>query len=165
MKPAYDKLSNAIHECAADGNYDYVIDRSSKDVVLLFVNSKFDLTLPVARKLGIESELISTPLVNNKPGQPTQPGKPGEPTLPNTLGQNQGPGSQGGTTPGTIPGTTPGTQSTGIPNTNFPNPALGNGLNPNNGTNSQPPSPGYNSGGYNPGQQPPPPKKEPAPGH
>ena len=63
MKPAYDKLSAAIKDCATDGNYDYVIDRSSKDVVLLYTNSKFDLTLPVARKLGIESEILSTSLV------------------------------------------------------------------------------------------------------
>jgi len=28
MKPAYDKLTNAIKEAAQDGNYDYVFDRS-----------------------------------------------------------------------------------------------------------------------------------------
>jgi len=120
MKPAYDKLTEAIKEIAADGNYDYVIDRSAKDVVLLYTNSKFDITLPVARKLGIESEILSTPLASSKPGTAQQPNKPIQPGTPNGL-QPQ-------------------------------NPALGNGV-------SQPSQPGFNAGGYNPSQIPPPPQK------
>jgi outer membrane protein len=123
MKPAYDKLSAAIKECAADGNYDYVFDRSSKDVILLYTNSKFDLTLPVARKLGIESEILSTPLVNNGPktgttpnGQPQTPGQtpgngtpnPSNPQNPQIPGTNTGLAPNGGTTPPVQPGTNPG---------------------------------------------------------
>lgn len=131
MKPAYDKLSAAIKDCATDGNYDYVIDRSAKDVVLLYTNSKFDLTLPVARKLGIESEILSTSLVkSDKPGtgangQPptpgqTQPSTPGQPGIgkPGTVGQNPGANGfmpnanngfmpNGGTTPPGSPGVNP----------------------------------------------------------
>jgi len=103
MKPAYDKLTAAIKEAAEDGKFDYVIDRSSKDVVLIYTNYKFDLTVPVARKLGIESEILTTPLVNNapKPGgtapntQSPHPQKPGvnqnpiNPALPSGLIQPQ----------------------------------------------------------------------------
>ncbi len=143
MKPAYERLMSAIHETAIDGNFDYVFDRSSKDIVLLYSNSKFDLTLPVARRLGIESELISTPLVNNaKPGTPGQPGTPG----------NQ-PGQPGQPNPGLTPNT-PQTGTNGIPNTAIPNP----------GTPNTPPA-FNNSGSNNPGQQPPPPQKPPATGH
>ena len=136
MKPAYERLMNAIHEAATEGNFDYVIDRSSKDIAVLYANSKFDLTIPVARKLGIESQILTTPLVNNGPklGTP-KPGTPGE-------------------NPGT--GTNPATNQ-------IPNPAINQGLTPNNGTNTQQPPPGMNSGGFNPGQIPPPPTKEPKP--
>ena len=148
MKPAYDKLSAAIKECAEDGNYDYVIDRSSKDVVLLYVNSKFDLTLPVARKLGIESEILSTPLVNAA--------KPGTPGTPPNGQQPQTPGS-------TPPGST--TTGTGIQIPGTPqNPATGTGLTPNNGTSTNQPAPGTNSG-FTPVQIPTPLPKQPAPGH
>ncbi|HZK76064.1 MAG TPA: OmpH family outer membrane protein, partial [Candidatus Kapabacteria bacterium] len=124
MKPAYDKLTEAIKEAASDGNFDYVIDRSSKDVVLLYTNSKFDLTLAVARKLGIESEILSTPLVSAKPGAPVVPRQP------NAANQN-------------------------APGTQFP--AMQQ--NPANGTNTPPTQPGFNQGGYNPGQIPQPVQK------
>ncbi|HEY3874144.1 MAG TPA: OmpH family outer membrane protein [Candidatus Kapabacteria bacterium] len=155
MKPAYDRLTAAVHDAASDGNYDYVFDRSSKDVVMLFVNSKFDLTLPVAKRLGIESEIISTPLVSAKPGAPGQPGTPGAGTTPGVL-------------PGTIPGVAPGTSTpgmntqtganNGIPNTSFPNSTT----TPNTNTLQNPPN--LNSGSFNPGQQPPPPQN-PKTGH
>jgi outer membrane protein len=133
MKPAYDRLENAIKEVALDGKYDYVLDRSSKDVALLYTNSKFDLTIPVARKLGIESEILTTPLVNNGPKSGMKPNQPGVP----------------GANPG-APGANPGAPS----NNPFPNPG-NQGLTPNNGTSTQPGTPGYNSGGYNPDQVPP----------
>ena len=87
MKPAYERLQNAIKEAAGDGNFDYVIDRSSKDIVLLYTNAKFDLTIPVARKLGIESEILTTPLINNGPKGGTTPpgGTPPAPPPPGTL--------------------------------------------------------------------------------
>lgn len=119
MQPAYDKLTAAIKEVAEEGNYDYVIDRSSKDVVLLYTNSKYDITLPVARKLGIESSILSTPLVSGKPG--TTPNAQQPPREPNN----------------------------GMPNSTFPQvPTAGNP--------QQPTQPGFNQGGYNPNQQPPP---------
>ena len=122
MKPAYDKLTAAIKEVAEEGNYDYVIDRSSKDVVLLYTNSKYDITLPVARKLGIESSILSTPLVSSKPGTNPNAQAPREP-------------------------------NNSTPNSTFPQvPTVGN--NP-----QQPTQPGFNQGGYNPNQLPPPVQK------
>jgi len=137
MKPAYDKLSAAIKDCATDGNYDYVIDRSSNDVVLLYTNSKYDLTLPVARKLGIESEIISTSLVNgSKPGTGTNgtgtngTGTPGSGTPgTGTNGQPQTPVQKPGT-----PGFTPNNGLT--PNNNGGLPP-NNGFTPDTGTNGQ----------------------------
>lgn len=81
MKNAYDKLNKALEEVALDGKYDYVFDKSSKELALLYTNAKFDLTSAVAKKLGIETnDIFSVPLLNNKkpgqtPGQqpPTQP--------------------------------------------------------------------------------------------
>ncbi len=131
MGPAYDKLTQAIKEVAEEGSYDYVIDRSSKDVILLYTNSKFDITLPVARKLGIESSILSAPLVPalNKSG-----------TLPN----NQAPREPNN-----------GMQ----PNATFPQvPTAGS-------TPQQPTQPGFNSGGYNPNQIPPPAGKPNEPTH
>ncbi len=80
MQPAYKRLSQAIKEVALDDGYDYVIDRSSKDVVLLYTNSKFDITQEVAQKLGIQTGILSTPLVSGKPGAPLVPPRP--PTQP-----------------------------------------------------------------------------------
>src|ERR1051325_9747869 len=111
MKPAYEKLSTAIKDVAADLGFDYVIDRSSRDVVLLYTNSKYDLTIPVARKLGIENEFLNAPLVNQgkhqnqpKSGAPNQPPTqppptqpvPGSPLTPPTQpGFNSGPYNPG----------------------------------------------------------------------
>jgi outer membrane protein len=75
MKPAYDKLMKAIDEVARDGNYDYVLDKSSKDVAILFSNSKHDLTGAVAKKLGIETDAIMQPLLNS-PGTGTSGARP-----------------------------------------------------------------------------------------
>jgi outer membrane protein len=126
MKNAYDKLSGAIKEVALDGNFDYVIDVSSRDVTLLYANAKFDLTIPVARKLGIESEVLTTPLLG---GNQSKPGAPNAPAAP----PNNDPMNPGG---------------------------MNKNVSPNNGTTLQS-QPGFNSGGYNPQQVPPPPAKEP----
>jgi len=48
MKPVYDRIFKAIETVAKDGNYDYVFDRSS-DLMLLFVNEKYDLTAKVVK--------------------------------------------------------------------------------------------------------------------
>jgi len=115
MKPAYERLGNAIKEAALDGNYDYVFDISSRDVVLLYKNSKYDLTLAVARKLGIESEILSTPLVNTGPKTPGTSPKPGQPNTGTPKGPQEPslvpppqptPGfNSGGNNPGQIPPT------------------------------------------------------------
>ncbi len=44
MKPVQDRIFKAIETVAKDGGYDYVFDRSS-DILLLFVNENYDLTL------------------------------------------------------------------------------------------------------------------------
>ena len=98
MKPAYDRLMKAIDEAAHDGNYDYVVDRSSRDVVLLYANGKYDLTVNVARRLGIESDVLSTPLINNAPGAPPTPSteRPAAPQSGPNIGQpgmNPNPGA------------------------------------------------------------------------
>ena len=111
MKPAYEKLSNAIKDVAGDLGFDYVLDRSSRDVVLLYTNSKYDLTIPVARKLGIDNELTSTPLVNSNPNQqkpvnPNQPPVPPQQPMPNAPMQpapNQPSFNNGTYNPGQIP--------------------------------------------------------------
>jgi outer membrane protein len=65
MKPVYGRLLKAIDEVAAEGKYDYVFDRSSKDHLMLYSNAKFDLTLAVVKKLGIETnDVFSVPLLN-----------------------------------------------------------------------------------------------------
>ena len=50
MKPVQDKIFKAIQDVAREGNYDYVFDRSS-EILLLYVNEKYDLTQKVIKKL------------------------------------------------------------------------------------------------------------------
>lgn len=50
MKPVQDKVFKAIQDAAKEGNYDYVFDRSS-EILLLYVNEKYDLTQKVIKKL------------------------------------------------------------------------------------------------------------------
>jgi outer membrane protein len=50
MKPVLDKVFKAIEIVATEGNYDYVFDRSS-EILLLFVNENYDLTLKVINTL------------------------------------------------------------------------------------------------------------------
>jgi outer membrane protein len=109
MKPAYEKLTNAIKEAAQDGNYDYVLDRSSKDVVMLYSNTKYDLTIVVARKLGIESEVLTTSLVPKNDQKPGTPGTPTNKPATTTTGPTQPAPPPTNMTPGQgiMPGTTP----------------------------------------------------------
>jgi outer membrane protein len=82
MKPAYDKLNKALEEVALDGKYDFVFDRSSTDHSILYTNAKFDLSIPVAKKLGLETNdifnipLLNNPLNSNKPNTPNQQNVP-----------------------------------------------------------------------------------------
>jgi Skp family chaperone for outer membrane proteins len=72
MKPAYEKFNKAVSEVAADGKYDYVFDKSAKELALLYTNAKFDLTSAVAKKLGLEtSDVFNIPL-NTKKDEPQQ---------------------------------------------------------------------------------------------
>jgi len=48
MKTVYDRIFKAIETVAKEGDYDYVFDRSS-DLMLLFVNEKYDLTFKVIK--------------------------------------------------------------------------------------------------------------------
>jgi outer membrane protein len=63
MKPAYDRLQKAIEDVAHDLSYDFVFDKSSKDVVMLYANARHDLTLAVAKKLNIETDALTQPLI------------------------------------------------------------------------------------------------------
>ncbi len=90
MKPAYDKLNKALEEVALDGKYDFVFDRNSTDHSILYTNAKFDLSIPVAKKLGLETNdifnipLLNNPLNSNRPNSPNQQNPPpkGQPAVP-----------------------------------------------------------------------------------
>jgi outer membrane protein len=83
MKPVYEKLLKAISDVATEEKYDYVFDRSDKSHTMLFSNAKFDLSIAVAKKLGLETnDIFSTPLLdkfnsgtntNTNSGTPPQP--------------------------------------------------------------------------------------------
>jgi outer membrane protein len=98
MKPAYDKLMKAIEEVARDGNYDYVLDKSSKDVAVLYSNSKHDITVPVAKKLGIETDVIMQPLLNSP--SPSSSGTPSSGARPSNPREPQSPAGSNPRTPG-----------------------------------------------------------------
>jgi len=88
---------------------------------MLYSNTKYDLTIVVARKLGIESDVLTQSLVPSKNGQTQGPPAPGTTTKPGqTVGPNQPPPS--GMTPGQgIMPTTPVTPTL-TPGTNNQNP-------------------------------------------
>jgi len=50
MKPVQDRMFKAIQDAAKEGGYDFVFDRSSQ-ILLLYMNDKYDLTQKVIRKL------------------------------------------------------------------------------------------------------------------
>jgi outer membrane protein len=50
MKPVQDKMFKAIQDVAKEDDYDFVFDRSSQ-LMLLYMNEKFDITQKVIRKL------------------------------------------------------------------------------------------------------------------
>jgi outer membrane protein len=50
MKPVQDKVFKAIQDVAKEGSYDFVFDRSS-EIILLYMNEKYDLTSKVIKKL------------------------------------------------------------------------------------------------------------------
>jgi outer membrane protein len=50
MKPVQDRIFKAIQDVAREGGYDFVIDRSTQ-LLLVYMNDKYDLTQKVIRKL------------------------------------------------------------------------------------------------------------------
>ena len=53
MKPVQDRMFKAIQDVAKEGGYDFVFDRSSQ-ILLLYMNDKYDLTQKVIRKLDTQ---------------------------------------------------------------------------------------------------------------
>lgn len=51
MKPVQDRIFKAIETVAKDGSFDYVFDRSS-DIILLYVNESYDLTIKVINEIA-----------------------------------------------------------------------------------------------------------------
>jgi len=106
MKPAYDKFNKALEEVAVEGKYDFVFDRSSNDHSILYTNAKFDLSIPVAKKLGLETnDIFNIPLINN----PLNPNKPNSnnPNPNNPNPNNPNPNNPNQPPPGTPPNGTP----------------------------------------------------------
>lgn len=50
MKPVQDKIYKAIQDVAKEESYDYIIDKSG-EILLMYTNDKFDLTLTVLEKM------------------------------------------------------------------------------------------------------------------
>ena len=50
MKPIQDRVFKAIQDIAREGSYDFVIDRSTQ-LMLLYMNDRYDLTQKVIKKL------------------------------------------------------------------------------------------------------------------
>ena len=50
MKPVQDKVFKAIQDVAKEDDYDFIIDRSS-ELLLLYMNEKYDITSKVVKKL------------------------------------------------------------------------------------------------------------------
>ena len=50
MKPVQDKVFKAIQDVAKEGDYDFVFDRSTQ-LLMLYMNEKYDLTQKVIKKL------------------------------------------------------------------------------------------------------------------
>jgi outer membrane protein len=95
MKPVYDKFLKALEEVALDEKYDYVFDRGANDHSMLFGNAKFDLSAKVAKKLGLETNDIFSPLLDRvkTPNDQRTPGTaPGQPPPPHTQTPPQNPG-------------------------------------------------------------------------
>lgn len=50
MKPVLNRIFQALQEVAREGNFDFVFDRNS-EIILLYMNEKYDLTQKVIKKL------------------------------------------------------------------------------------------------------------------
>ena len=52
MKPVQDRVFKAIQEVAVEETYDYVFDKSG-EILLMYANTRFDLTPKVLAKLNV----------------------------------------------------------------------------------------------------------------
>ncbi|HVN49668.1 MAG TPA: OmpH family outer membrane protein [Bacteroidota bacterium] len=73
MKPVQDRVFKAVQDVAKEDSYDYIFDKSS-DVLLMYTNEKYDVTLKVADKLKIVMPETTTSPVRSTP--PTSPATP-----------------------------------------------------------------------------------------
>lgn len=60
LKPVEDKIYAAVQQVAADEGYDVILDKSSQNIP--YINSKFDMTVKVLRKLGVDVEKLEKEL-------------------------------------------------------------------------------------------------------
>jgi outer membrane protein len=54
MGPVLDKIQKAIEEVAKTQKYDYVFDKSSRGLPMLYANSSYDITAFVLKRLGVD---------------------------------------------------------------------------------------------------------------
>ena len=81
MKPIEDKIFAAVQQVAGDEGYDIIMDKSSQNIP--YANSKYDLTVKVLRKLGVDVDKLEKELQekidkdprNKKPDTKLAPGK------------------------------------------------------------------------------------------
>jgi len=52
MKPVQDRVFKAVQSVALEEGYDYIFDKSG-DILLMYANEKYDLTLKVFEKLKV----------------------------------------------------------------------------------------------------------------
>lgn len=60
MKPIEEKIFATVHQVAADEGFDIVLDKSVQSIP--YANSKYDLTVKVLRKLGVNVEKLEAEL-------------------------------------------------------------------------------------------------------
>jgi outer membrane protein len=53
MKPVQDRVFKAVQDVAKEGGYDFIIDRSTQ-LMLLYMNDRYDLTQKVIKKLDAQ---------------------------------------------------------------------------------------------------------------
>ena len=80
MKPIEDKIFAAVQQVAGDEGYDVIMDKSSHNIP--YANAKYDLTVKVLRKLGVDVDKLEKELQekidkdprNKKPESKQAPG-------------------------------------------------------------------------------------------
>lgn len=87
MQPIEDKIYAAVQSVAADDGFDFVFDKSAQPIP--YSNSKFDLTLKVLRKLGVDVRAMEKELQEKIDKDPRNQKKdtkapPGKRTRPRT---------------------------------------------------------------------------------